>query len=464
MKLINAALTTVWHVRLFFAAYILLIPIFTSVLLPQESSGAISPVIPTMLAGEIATLLICAVLALKGHALSRWRPAWKTATALLTVGSVPFVLEGFGIHIAAFISCACALALGIGKAIAFLLWAHIYARLGMQKAVLYGCAMCLCAGVCAFLALGLRDEWVALVALVAPTVTMFAWRMSANLPGIAAPPTPPAKQKRRISYPWRPIAIMTMAGFSAGAGTATAAAQTMTQQTVPLIAIGAVTLAYVLLSKGLRFDYVLKGSITGYVLGFASQAVLPESDIPGYLIFASYWGLYLFAFCILCKASSDEAMPSEWLFGIGFSISEGIQLLGYFASRLTPISATEDEKLMMVIAAALVLAIGMIVLWLSEHSKVGRWASTDISKTVLEEPDSTEQKVAAILHLNATACGLTSREEEIARLLAASKTVAEIAQDLFVSQNTIKTHCKHIYAKCGVHSRQELRDRLRREP
>ncbi len=31
-----------------------------------------------------------------------------------------------------------------------------------------------------------------------------------------------------------------------------------------------------------------------------------------------------------------------------------------------------------------------------------------------------------------------------------------MAEQLGVSQNTVRFHCKNIYEKCGVHSKQEL--------
>ena len=48
---------------------------------------------------------------------------------------------------------------------------------------------------------------------------------------------------------------------------------------------------------------------------------------------------------------------------------------------------------------------------------------------------------------------LSARELEILRLLFTSLTGPEIAEKLFVSTNTIKTHIKNIYGKLGVHSR-----------
>ena len=52
--------------------------------------------------------------------------------------------------------------------------------------------------------------------------------------------------------------------------------------------------------------------------------------------------------------------------------------------------------------------------------------------------------------------GLSAREAEVAELIARGNTVAHIAELLFVSENTVRTHSKRIYVKLDIHKRQEL--------
>lgn len=51
---------------------------------------------------------------------------------------------------------------------------------------------------------------------------------------------------------------------------------------------------------------------------------------------------------------------------------------------------------------------------------------------------------------------LTERESEITALLLQGKTYKAIAAELFVSENTVKTHVKNIYSKYNVQSKVEL--------
>ena len=54
--------------------------------------------------------------------------------------------------------------------------------------------------------------------------------------------------------------------------------------------------------------------------------------------------------------------------------------------------------------------------------------------------------------------GLSRREAEVLDLLARGRDVPYVAEELVISKNTVRTHTKSIFAKTGVHSRQELID------
>src|SRR5262249_5555134 len=56
----------------------------------------------------------------------------------------------------------------------------------------------------------------------------------------------------------------------------------------------------------------------------------------------------------------------------------------------------------------------------------------------------------------AAAPALSSREREVAGLVAAGKTNKDIAAALYLSEKTIESHLARIYDKLGVHSRAAL--------
>ena len=54
--------------------------------------------------------------------------------------------------------------------------------------------------------------------------------------------------------------------------------------------------------------------------------------------------------------------------------------------------------------------------------------------------------------------GLSAREAEVMELMARGGSVPRIAEQLVVSENTIRTHSKRIYAKLDIHKKQDLID------
>ena len=54
--------------------------------------------------------------------------------------------------------------------------------------------------------------------------------------------------------------------------------------------------------------------------------------------------------------------------------------------------------------------------------------------------------------------GLTKRETELLKLLAQGRDAAYVEKTLFLSRNTVKSYTKSLYAKLGVHSKQEVID------
>ena len=53
----------------------------------------------------------------------------------------------------------------------------------------------------------------------------------------------------------------------------------------------------------------------------------------------------------------------------------------------------------------------------------------------------------------AAACVLSARELEVLALVARGATTEEIAAELFVSRNTVRSHVRHIMDKLGARNR-----------
>jgi DNA-binding CsgD family transcriptional regulator len=92
-------------------------------------------------------------------------------------------------------------------------------------------------------------------------------------------------------------------------------------------------------------------------------------------------------------------------------------------------------------------------------TRVGRWVTIHawqldgpVRVAVTVNRSRPETAVALVLD----GYGLSARERQIAELLLAGQTTAQIAASLFLSPHTVRDHLKSIFAKTGVRSRHEL--------
>lgn len=76
---------------------------------------------------------------------------------------------------------------------------------------------------------------------------------------------------------------------------------------------------------------------------------------------------------------------------------------------------------------------------------------------------SPEITAALLERMQRPAISLSAREMELLKLLATGATNKELAEALFISQATVKTHLVHIYTKLGVDNRTAAIAAARRE-
>ena len=70
-------------------------------------------------------------------------------------------------------------------------------------------------------------------------------------------------------------------------------------------------------------------------------------------------------------------------------------------------------------------------------------------------------KIAKQCGLLRTHFKLTEREMQIIEDIARGFTVGAVAEHLGVSENTVRTHTKRIYAKLDIHKKQQLIELVR---
>lgn len=112
--------------------------------------------------------------------------------------------------------------------------------------------------------------------------------------------------------------------------------------------------------------------------------------------------------------------------------------------------------------AAIVAPAAVMLLFALSAVAYGRLAKKPASSqnSADAEPSSPQASETLTLErrcaLYAESYGFTPRQGEVCLLLVEGKSVNDIAEELYISKETVKTHAKSLYAKAGVHSRQEL--------
>ncbi|HLI23720.1 MAG TPA: response regulator transcription factor [Acidimicrobiales bacterium] len=79
--------------------------------------------------------------------------------------------------------------------------------------------------------------------------------------------------------------------------------------------------------------------------------------------------------------------------------------------------------------------------------------SPAMASKVIDEFRALSRRAEEVDHMPAPV--LTARELEVLRLMAQSKSNKEIAEALFISDNTVKNHVRNILEKLHLHSRME---------
>ena len=178
----------------------------------------------------------------------------------------------------------------------------------------------------------------------------------------------------------------------------------------------------------------------------------------------------LFLWCILAVVAHRQRTFSIIVFGYGyamFSLGEIIGLICGAGNIL--IALPYDMQTFACISAAFIALLVNFLLFSERDLKslmMGEGASTTplsgiFEKRTLVETEAREKlprRFDIIVDKIAEEHGLSPREREIMRLLAMGYTKNAISEKLGVSDNTIRTHSRNVYAKLDVHSRQELMD------
>lgn len=172
----------------------------------------------------------------------------------------------------------------------------------------------------------------------------------------------------------------------------------------------------------------------------------------------------IFFLVVVCDICFRYGVSSLWLFALvraAMMLAEGLGL----GVSLYLESQGDMASLPFVVPAAYVMVVVLVTvsmgLWRTRGALDDAWhmvpkvkgASTrsEQLRTVMSSSEVELWKCNCVARLY----GLTHREEEILSCLVRGKTRAQIEEELVLSESTVRTHMRHLYAKLGVHSQSE---------
>lgn len=182
--------------------------------------------------------------------------------------------------------------------------------------------------------------------------------------------------------------------------------------------------------------------------GFLLTPILGGYGVPGEaIVLTGYLGItvvLISMFLVMAYVSSRDTAKS---FAYGFGFLFGGELCGIILGNMVSASGfSGDVRFLLVAAGGIVVLISYLYLFTSRDMEA-------LSHAV-EEVDYFDEALRVI----ASDAGLSKREVEILPFALRGRTGERIASELFISKNTVETHLRHIYAKCGVRGKQELID------
>ena len=179
-----------------------------------------------------------------------------------------------------------------------------------------------------------------------------------------------------------------------------------------------------------------------------------DAGLYATILYGSFSTIWLFLWVILIDISRYSPLESVAFVGLGSALS----WIPYSASSMIIQRldiATLDPSVSFFIFLALV---AVMILCTDTRDPDIRIVLSAMDDKQWRPADwqSIDERCQAI----AEQYGLTKRETEVMTYVVKGRSRTYIAETLFVSENTVKAHTKHLYAKLGIKNRQELQSFL----
>lgn len=176
-----------------------------------------------------------------------------------------------------------------------------------------------------------------------------------------------------------------------------------------------------------------------------------EIFIAGYVMKCGFLVYSALVWINLQKISSKAPDKSFFYFGIGV----GLYHLALLVGRLCASAVSMYTEL----SGRVVATIAIIAFWLLTMAAL-TMLYMQRRKKGGTQTQGTESDFDASFELFVISYHLSEREKAVLNEFARGRTVRYIAQDLLLSQETVRTHLKRAYVKTSCHNRQDVISRI----
>lgn len=202
-------------------------------------------------------------------------------------------------------------------------------------------------------------------------------------------------------------------------------------------------------SSELRFSSVWRVVCMALCVAFAALGIERFRPASEALLFATWDVTVAMVWLTLADIARHADVAKTSVLGLAGGCYLVASALGGSLSATVSAALSTDET-----AVALLFFVALLMaLCLTRPSLLGSRIFEDLRVI----PPAVENGVlrSRCARLAAEA-GLTERERQVVEMIALGKSRAYIAEALVISENTVKSHAAHAYAKLGVHGKKEL--------
>lgn len=405
---------------------------------------------------RIIVFLACALVAERGYKIpNRTRLGW-IAGICAAIGIAASLVAPMTGSKASVLNAAGITGMAAGHAMLHLLWLELYARMDLPHVLMYFSLVHLASAALSFVLALISAAWfvtVALVALPLASARLLALGIhresSATFMQGEAPMsgwTPPVK----------PVVLLASFTFANSFVRHFLTVDLRGMALLGVIAAACLALAlWPMLNRrgiqplyALSFPLVIAGSLCVLVTipGFGTAGAL--------LTNAAYTLFSIFVTVLLCSISYRYGVNALWLFGYAQAAVSVGSLGAVILSERVDFVAHDPALLTITVAVVIVAFSCLSATFGGDRDRAEAWGIVQAGTGERTSIDSLEERCARL----ARQYGLTRREEEVVLLLVQGVPFTQIEADLCVSNSTLKTHARHIYAKVGVAGRKELRE------